>query len=393
MQRGGIVSLTLLYLLTLFYVDSARQWMVIIPVDSSTVGVERGVPNKAIITEWTTPFCQSWSILDANNRSLQPFDTWHTHHPESIVTTETEDEFCVETFASNLTMFYKNQFVSNCTLIHARGMWGSGWSADFWNIQSGLIYALHNQVPLVMTKWEQNNTWIDWESEHPWNYAANKKGHSNITCKLADTTCYFLPYHGCGPINELKNMSVKLLEGRGNKKIEKSSRIWNELGWSAYNFMTRKQLWLRRSVFDYQKQFNEANSIISGSDCTAMHVRRSDVMVDKRRPYYPVAYYVDMIPEEKLEDPNHYIFLLTDDANAIDEAHEFFPNLKWKHLDRPRHRGSSGGWQSHTPSGDPALEVIILVSTFELVQKCSVLVAGISSFAEYMYAHVSNNCE
>ena len=34
-----------------------------------------------------------------------------------------------------------------------------------------------------------------------------------------------------------------------------------------------------------------------------------------------------MIPEEKLIDPNHYVFLLTDDAGAIKEAHEFFPNI------------------------------------------------------------------
>ena len=46
------------------------------------------------------------------------------------------------------------------------------------------------------------------------------------------------------------------------------------------------------------------------------------------------------LPKERLEEP---IFLLTDDSGAIDEAHEFFPDLAWKYFDRPRHNGSSGG--------------------------------------------------
>ena len=73
-----------------------------------------------------------------------------------------------------------------------------------------------------------------------------------------------------------------------------------------------------------------------------MHVRRSDVVLHESssRRYYPVADYVKQIPEESLHSSNHFIFLLTDDANAIGEAHEFFPDLKWKYFNRTRHRGS-----------------------------------------------------
>jgi hypothetical protein len=40
--------------------------------------------------------------------------------------------------------------------------------------------------------------------------------------------------------------------------------------------------------------------------------------------------------------------------------------------------GSSGGWKSHTPLENLVHEVIIIDSILELVQECSVLVAGIS---------------
>jgi hypothetical protein len=162
----------------------------------------------------------------------------------------------------------------------------------------------------------------------------------------------------------------------------------DEVGWSAYLFVTRKQLWLRRAVFDYKELFKRESNWSEKSDCTVMHVRRGDVILDTRH-YYPVSFYVEMIPKEKLNDPNHYVFLLTDDSGAIEEAHEFFPNIKWTYFNRPRHNGSTSGWEDHTPSGDPALEVIAILSAFDLVQDCSTLVHGTSGFTNYIYQYVS----
>jgi hypothetical protein len=46
--------------------------------------------------------------------------------------------------------------------------------------------------------------------------------------------------------------------------------------------------------------------------------------------------------------------------------------------------------ENQTPLGDPALEVIILLFLFDLVQDCSILVVlGPSGFADYVYQHVS----
>lgn len=199
-------------------------------------------------------------------------------------------------------------------------MWGSGWSASLWNIQSGLIQGLNNHVPFFMDSFEG----------HPWIYTANIDDWSNVTCVAGDTTCFFLPYHGCESKWNISttyaatitlDADVKLLEVEDNYD---NAGIADDWGWSAHLFITRKQLWLRRAVFDYKEQFRQLNSIGAGSSgCTVIHVRRGDSAVE--RHIYPAADYVKMIPQEILNNPNHYILLLTDDSNAIDEAHEPFP--------------------------------------------------------------------
>eukprot|EP00985_Skeletonema_marinoi_P000127 scaffold35_cov131-Skeletonema_marinoi.AAC.12 len=55
-------------------------------------------PGTVIRDDVSSPFCQRWSSVDAANRTLQPFDEWHTHHPNWIITNETEDMFCIEPY-------------------------------------------------------------------------------------------------------------------------------------------------------------------------------------------------------------------------------------------------------------------------------------------------------
>ena len=327
----------------------------------------------------TSPFCQRWLSSDALNRTLQPFDNWHTHHPNWIVTNETDDMFCVEPGDRNnphirdFMKFYTNQFYSSCEKIHAREMWSSGWGADWSNIQSALVMATEDfGVPII----------IKVDPEYPWHYVANKNDSSARTCPAGDPTCYFLPYQGCGSLDELEN-SGKDIEFDIPLDLDRGG-IGEEIGRSAYFFLTRKQLWLRRAVFDYKEQFKRKYAEQGGTDCTVMHVRRSDIVLhfEHSRRYYPVADYVKLIPDVKRNNP---IFLLTDDSNAIKEAHEFFPDLKWRYFDRPRHKGSSGGWENQTPSRNPALEVIVLLATFELAQECSTMVHGHSNFADYIW--------
>ena len=136
-------------------------------------------------------------------------------------------------------------------------MWSSGWGADFFNVQSGLVHAMSLSIPLIMS--------VD---HHPWHYTANKNDMSNMTCSAADTTCYFLPYHGCsGTLTELRsNKEVEIVE---DDDLPDEGNIRHWIGQYAYHYMTRRQLWLRRAVYDYKQHFRQSNDIKATSDCYA----------------------------------------------------------------------------------------------------------------------------
>ena len=74
-------------------------------------------------------FCHRWDPSVANNRSLQPFDVWLTHHPTWVVSNETDEQFCVEPgnkhdhpYFRYQLQFYANQFHSSCERVHIRTM-------------------------------------------------------------------------------------------------------------------------------------------------------------------------------------------------------------------------------------------------------------------------------
>ncbi|KAL7487548.1 hypothetical protein ACHAW6_013127 [Cyclotella cf. meneghiniana] len=341
------------------------------------------------------PFCLRWKTEDALNRTLQPFDHWWVHHPTWIISEETDDTFCVKpgdegsSMMQSFKLFYETQFNTTCDKLHWRMMWSSGWGADLLNVQCGLIESSRNlHIPLVMGL---SSPWMSGPEKErdSWHYAANKDDHSNKTCPQADLTCYFLPYHNCGSLDDIEE-NVDNIKFVQNEELPDEGEIDNVLGQHANAYLTRKQLWLRRAVFDFKRQFKSRYS--SESDCTVIHVRRSDVVLHQRwsRMYYPVTDYVELIPGRRLRDANHTIFLLTDDANAIIEAHEFHPELRWKYINRTRYKGSSGGWERHTPSRNPASEVITLLATFDLVKECSLLVHGVSKFSDMLWFMMSS---
>jgi hypothetical protein len=143
-----------------------------------------------------------------------------------------------------------------------------------------------------------------------------------------------------------------------------------------YNYTTRAQQWLRKDVYD---QFSLVEADIT-TPCSVVHVRRSDVVlhVKRSRKYFPLSTYVEHLPAHRKNDT---IFLLTDDANAIDEAHEFYPELNWKYLNRKRWRGTEGGWENQTPSRSPKLELAIILATLRIAQRCDTIVHSSSQFA------------
>jgi hypothetical protein len=166
------------------------------------------------------------------------------------------------------------------------------------------------------------------------------------------------------------------------QKIENDPLVkesWGDSYSLFYNYSTRAQQWLRKDIYD---QFSLAEADIT-APCSVVHVRRSDVVLhtERSRKYFPMSTYVDHLPAHR---KNATIFLLTDDANAIDEAHEFYPELKWKYLNRKRWRGTEGGWENQTPSRSPKLELAIIMATLRLAQRCDTIVHSSSQFAEVL---------
>ena len=116
------------------------------------------------------------------------------------------------------------------------------------------------------------------------------------------------------------------------------------------------------------------------------HVRRADVIAEGKssRKYYAIEDYIGRLHQGHA---NHTtILLLTDDANAIDEALEFHPEYDWKFINRTRHRGKEGGYQNHLPSGDPLTEMQALVTAYQLVQRCDTIVRGEGSLGNLLLA-------
>ena len=111
-----------------------------------------------------------------------------------------------------------------------------------------------------------------------------------------------------------------------------------------------------------------------------MHVRRSDIQGHGRRKYHDIKEYIDIMTKKLGNERLHNVLLLTDDKNAIEEAHGEYPNKNWMYFDRPRFRGTEGGWENHFPSGDPKTEVVTLLSIYRAVRHCDSIVKQEGNF-------------
>jgi hypothetical protein len=88
---------------------------------------------------------------------------------------------------------------------------------------------------------------------------------------------------------------------------------------------------------------------------------------------------------------NKNILLLTDDANAIEEALAEFPHFNWMYIKRKRHRGAQGGFENQIPSQNPQQELIILFSILKLVKQCSALVHTTGNLAEMIVGEMDSS--
>ena len=295
-------------------------------------------------------FCVPWEVNA---------DEWWTHSPAWKATEENRTHACFALIASekdrNLTeAIYRNQWDGNCSDVYTRQMYNSGWVADFRNVGFGLVKAMEQNTPFTI----QEDPSLGF-----WHYSANKEDASNPTCPAKNMTCYFLNLGACSP-----------KEPDLNQWMPTHSQF-RDYG-VAYKYATRHRQWLRRAVY----QSTQAMDAVVTPPCSVVHVRRSDVVLHATysRKYFPLSDYVDLIPADRR---NETIFLLTDDANAVDEAHEFFPAMRWQYFNRTRYRAVEGGWEMQVPSKNPKMEVLIILATFRLVHRCDVFIHGHGGFS------------
>ena len=320
----------------------------------ATAGREGGKPARSISTR-----CVPWKT-DAD-----AVDKWWSSHPAWELGPENTTHACFQrvepsSWATMARALHRVQNQQSCANVVTRQMWSEGWGAGFRNVAGGLQSALRTSRPFAI-----KNKMNEWGKGRNWQYAVLKNG-SGAVCPAKDMSCFFLPLGRCAatsppiPFNKRDWISMKSPDY-----------------WLLYTYATRPRHWLRRRIYAY----TTARAAQFRTPCAAIHVRRSDVVLHgtSSRPYHPLSTYLAAaapLPRN--------IWLLTDDQDAVEEAHRRHPSYNWIVLDRARHRGASGGWENHVPSGDPASEVVVILSTLRLVRACSVLVHSHSNFASLL---------
>jgi hypothetical protein len=367
-----------------------------------------------------TSFCLDWSISS---------DLWWTHHPEWQVAEETMRYYCYRYNTKNrnraafMKRLYDNQFHGDCIIIDNNNnnnnnnnnqlsikMWSSGWKADLSQLEVGLHVALHLNMSLQL-------------NEYPWHYAApdavdtksNPHTRSEPACHGMNFDCYFLPLSNCPkwdadtyhtPMNWMypkppkpKNKLDKKNTNNTNtrKEIIIPKMTHKMLVWER-QYLVRPYTWLRRDIHRMVQHFTIQ------TPCTAMHVRRGDVILHDNyaRKYHAISEYLDIDNDNNNNSNSNSnksfhihdnILLLTDDANAISEAQTLFPDKNWMYIERPRWRADQGGWEHQLPSSKPIFEMTVLQATFQLVKRCDSLIRTQSGFGEWLEYHVLPNAK
>jgi hypothetical protein len=303
-----------------------------------------------------TTYCARWE---------ENTDTWWTHHPMWDISKENSTHTCFyyDRTYTYQKKIYLNQFQTKCeNNTETRYMWSSGWAADFGNVVFPLMQNMDRGRPYAL-----------FNPSSCWHYAADKNDCSQPTCPSKDMSCYFLNFTAC------PHVEPEVVSQWDIVTTEKHDRMTSRV----YFYVIRQRQWVRQAVYnEVQKHVDH----IPFGTCAVMHVRRGDVVLhdEYARKYFPISDYMDLLPKSRKQD----IFLLTDDANAISEAKEFYPNTTWYYFDRKRHKGAEGGWESQIPSKDPKQEVLTILATFQLVQRCDTFVHSDSGFAKDIGMHM-----
>jgi len=306
-------------------------------------------------------FCVPWNV---------DTDAWWTHNPDWHVSHENDTHYCFSLIEdSRKAQFFRDiyqvQFQGNCSNVLVKKMTSSGFAADMRSIIDGLNIAKRNNKPFQLFT-------------NFWQYVSTKDGQS--VCPRKDMFCYFLNLTNCD--TPFKKEDVR------KNQIGPNLHVTREPGTWFREYATRQQTWLRREVYLYSTQH-----INITTPCMAMHVRRADVVLHNKlsRKYHPISEYIEAMIDAEKKNSTRNILLFTDDHNAISEALVLYPQYNWMYFDRPRHKGSEGGFENQVPSQDPKFEVIVLLSIFRAARRCSGLVYSNSGLAEHIRSEMEDS--
>jgi len=320
----------------------------------STFTTGKGTPKE-------NECCVAWDV-DA--------DPWWLHNPTWEISRENESTQCFapmqnkEKAAFFQTLYdlqWKN--TTDCSQIISSTQVNSGYSASINWLAYSFLKALQEQRPFQ----------ID-QHDVPWLY-----GPQNVSswayCPSQDITCYFLPLSACPRKLVVKtNLQRVVRMDRLATRPERSPTSFRQFEWLK-DFMTRPRQKMRRKLMELR------DSVALQLPCITMHVRRADVGIPGKpyRRYASVAEYLDAA--KSTIDPGANILLLTDDQSTIDEVHKYHSEeYHWMYLNRTRHHGVQGGWESHVPSGDGPLEVLAILTETHLAMQCKKIIHGDSGF-------------
>ena len=319
--------------------------------------------HLAAVAMGASHFCVAWEA---------DMDLWWTHNPDWEVDVETDTSFCFSKLANDtlksqfLRTVYELQFSPdpNYSAVYTKLQFNAGWGISAEKLVDRLLYGYQQNRPFQIA----NNRW---------KYAMDGN-NTNPVCPSANIFCYFLPLGRC-EAGEPFNPKINNDDADHSTANAQLRLIWLE------QYALRPQQWLRRRLYEYMKA-NAPHQV--STPCVAIHVRRSDVVLDGNpRKYFPISDYLERVPG-LLSAGTGNILLFTDDANAIDEAHELYPEYNWMFVNRTRYRGMSGKWGVHMPTNDPVMEVVAIHDVLRLAKHCDILVHSYSSFARVIYAEM-----
>jgi hypothetical protein len=317
-------------------------------------------PKKAPSIAREEMYCVPWT---------QSADQWWQEKPEYEIGMENDTHYCFQRVRDpekrqTCIDLYQTQFHGNCSNSDTKRMGSSDWGADFMIVIDGLRHAVVQNRPMQIA-----NT--------PWHYADPHGAKPLVSayagirpaCKRGSMLCYFLPLSNCPAVDD------------GDKQALLEKPIFDsKLYQWYYEYATRQQTWLRKLTYEFRKR------LTIQTPCTAIHVRRGDDSLhsgDVVRQSFPIKDYLNASFHVQRN-----IFLMTDDANAIVEAKQEFPDKNWMFIQRPRLHSTKGGFENQMLSRDPIFEVVALLSEFQLTRLCQQLIHSESTFGTLLFAEM-----